>query len=66
MNLRTKHSRAHANRGGCNHKELDNMIPFPYSPVKPDESSTIRKSSRLGGLLKYCHRDNEKEEPKAA
>ena len=43
-----------------NHQGLDNLIPFPGSPGKPDKHSTIRKSERLGGLLNYYHRE-EKE-----
>jgi len=53
-----------------NHQGLDNLIPFPSSPSRPDKQRTIRKSERLGGLLNYYHREfdpeNGKEEALAA
>ncbi|MBC2593829.1 transposase [Ruficoccus amylovorans] len=44
-----------------NHQGLNNLIPFPYSPAKPDKSSAIRKSERLGGLLNYYFRESQPE-----
>lgn len=52
-----------------NHQGLDNLIPFPYAPAKPDKQGTICKSERLGGLLNYYYRDPKtetKEEAPAA
>ena len=48
-----------------NHQGLGNLIPFPKFTGKPDKHSTIRKSERLGGLLKYYHR-HKKEVAEAA
>ena len=47
-----------------NHQGLDNLIPFPYSPTKPDKYSAIRKSERLGGLLNYYFRESQPENGK--
>ena len=55
-----------------NHQGLDNLIPFPYSPTKPDKYSAIRKSdgqcvslhARLGGLLNYYFRESQPENGK--
>jgi transposase InsO family protein len=48
-----------------NHQGLDNLIPFPDSPLHHSESGLIVKSERLGGLLNYYHRE-EKEVGRAA
>lgn len=40
-----------------NHQGLDNLIPFPKMPSKPDKTAAICKSERLGGLLNYYHRE---------
>ncbi|MGF1484604.1 MAG: hypothetical protein ACFBZ8_09585, partial [Opitutales bacterium] len=47
-----------------NHQGLDNLIPFPSSPSRPDKQRTIRKSERLGGLLNYYHRESDPENGK--
>lgn len=53
-----------------NQQGLDNLIPFPYTAHKKDHGKIIAKSERLGGLLKYYHREpngqNGKEGAKAA
>ena len=52
-----------------NHQGLDNLIPFPYAPAKPNKQATIRKGERLGGILNFYYRESKpetKEEAPAA
>lgn len=49
-----------------NHQGLDNLIPFPYAPINRGQSGSVVKFERLGGLLNYYHRENEKEVPRVA
>lgn len=49
-----------------NHQGLDNMIPFPYAPIYKGRRGSVVKFERLGGLLNYYHRENGKEELRAA
>lgn len=47
-----------------NHQGIDNLVPFPYTASRAESQGVIRKSERLGGLLKYYHREIEPEERK--
>ena len=53
-----------------NHQALDNLIPFPQSPIIKGQGGSVVKFERLGGLLNYYHREfeerSERKEPKTA
>jgi hypothetical protein len=56
--------------GAKNHLYFNNFwdfsFSFPQHPRSRIGTGLIVKSERLGGLLKYYHRESETEAPKAA